>query len=661
VPAEAFFRSAEYGARLDPGLLTLDGTLVLEVLQRGWIRIPFTTDGIVVDFQGGGAMLNRTAEQLEILARGPATYTLRAGIAFTAGSNPGENRLAVTLPQAPRTLLDLTADPAYRDVEVESGLVYLTRQGRTFVALPNGRFAMKYTLPFQAADEPKGEEVTLEPRTQLQAYQILHLGDGVLRGVLIHDYNVRVAKVSHFDIDLPDGVVIFDGAAPGLESWKILQRDGRRYMRLKLLAPAGGPLRAIVQFEGAYDPEGGRVAVPRFADHDVERESGFVAVAAEGAEIELELAGKLLPADVSEMPPNVTSYDPNLIAAFKYSGEPETAGVRIAEHEDAAVLTAIIESLNATAAVLQNGTEATWVDLAVRNNRKQFLNIKVPGEVEIWSLLLNGEPAKPKRTGDDILVPLPRGDGEVASRISLVLLRRGSDVRSFGRVEPYLPTFDVPVSEALWTVYLPPGMKYVPRENGFRPVLITAPLVAGGGGLGMLAGAAGKSVAAPEEAAAAYADAVSEDTARLQAEQEAQVAGQMRQKGPGRKGSLPVRIAIPGGIHQLPRVTMSRMLIVGDEENTFSIRVYPAWAGAALGLAQSALLLGSALLIGLRMAGTPGRRLLPLGILAGLPGLLPFGGIGPAGAFALWSLVALTTWGSVIVLRRLRRPAAAAA
>ena len=666
VPAEAFFRSAEYTGRLEPGLLTLDGTLVLEVLKRGWIRLPIGTGGTVLNFHGGGALLNRVGNRLEVLAEGPATYTLRASFAFAASSHPGENRLAVTLPEVPRNLLNLTTDPSYHDVEVESGLVYRTGQGRTYVALQNGSFAMKYTLPFRGTDEPIGEEVKLEPRVQLQAYQLLNLGEGVLRGVLIHDYNVRVAKVSHFDIDLPDDVVIFDSVAPGLESWKILQRDGQRYLRIKLLAPSDGTVRAVVHFEGAYDPDQGRVVVPRFADLEVERESGFVAIAAEGAEVDLDLTGKLLPADVSEMPPNVTAFDPNLISAYKYSGEPEMATVRIAEHDDAPVLTAIIESLNATAAVMENGTEATWIDLVVKNNRKQFLNFKVPGEnVEIWSLMLNGQPAKPKRSGDDILVPLPRGEGEVASRISLVLLRRGAKVRSFGRVDPYLPTFDVPVSEALWTVYLPPGMKYVPKQNGFRPVLVSAPLVLGGVGSFRLApGAPNKVMSGPvdlEEAAAAYADAVSESTARAQADQEARIMSQMKQKGPSRKGALPVRIAIPGGIHQLPRVTMTRMLIVGDEDNTFSIRVYPAWASGALQLLQRLLLLGSAILIGLRMAGTSSRRLFPAGIVAGLLGVLPYGGIGPVGALILWSFIATTTWGAVTLYRRLRRPAEAPA
>ncbi len=651
-PAAAFLRSAEYRGRLERGILTLDGTLTLEVLKRGWAKVPLGSQGTVIDFQGGGALLNRNGAGLEVLAQGPATYTLKTTVAFAATDHPGENRLALKLPDAPRNLIDLSYAADFRDVAVESGLAYSTRGGRTYVSLTNGAFAMKYTLPFQQAEEQAGEEIELEPRVQLSTYQLLNLGDGVLSGVLVHDYQVRVAKLAHFDIDLPDGIAIFDCVAPGLENWKILQRDGQRYLRVKLLAPTDGGVRVVVYFEGAYDPDEGRVGVPRFPPLDVERESGFVAVAAEGAEVELALSGNLLPADVSELPVDVRAYGGNLIGACKYSGQPDAASVTVIEHEDAPVLTAIVESLNATAALLENGTEATWIDLAVKNNRKQFLRFTVPGEdVEVWSLLLDGEPAKPKRTGNEILVPLPRGNGEVASRISLVLLRKGSPVRSFGQLTPYLPSFDVPVSEALWTVYLPEGRKYVTRGDDFRPVVVTDPLMPRRGvALGQL-GRVARKVAAPE--ASVYADAVSEETAESQVRQEADIRQQMMQKGSARKGALPVRIAIPGGVGRLPQVTVSRMLIVGDEPNTFPIRVYPGWITPALMWLQLLALLGSALLSGLLMAGLLPRRRLPWVVLLGFVGLLPFGGLGPAGALLLLSAGALATRIAVAVYRYL--------
>ncbi len=653
-PAEAVLRSAEYAGRLEPGVLTLDGTLALDVLKKGWVRLPLTHDGTVVSFQGQGAILHRNGSLLEILAKGPASLTLRLALAFPASGNPGENRIAARLPETPRNLLNLGAAPMFHDLQIEGGLAYGPRQGRLYVALPQNAFTLKYTLPFRRAEEKAGEEVKLEPRVQVAGYQLLRLGDGVVSGVLVHDYTVRVSKVDHFDVDLPEGVVVFDATAPGLESWKILKHEGRSLLRVKLLAPLEGRVRVVVQFEGAYDVKAGRLPVPRFAPLAVERESGFVAVGADGAEVELELKGRLLPADVSEIPPDVLAYGGSLISACKYSEAPEQALVKIAEHEDAPVLTAIIESLNATTVLLDNGTEATWIDLSIKNNRKQFLGLTLPGEeVEIWSLLLDGQPAKPKQTGRTVLVPLPRGDGEVASKVSLVLLRKGPEVTILGRIEPRLPRFDVPVSEALWTVYLPDGKRYVVSGDRFKPVVQTAPLVAVVGpapSFGFSALSAPQraenakldeeatrqvesKVGMPAGEAAAggvYGGSASDAAARAQAEQEARVAQQLRQKTGVRKGSLPVHIAIPGGVGALPRVTVSRMLLVGRDDNSFSIRAYPAWLGSLIGLLQPSLIVCSGLLFGLLLAGVVGRRLLlRAAVPAALLALLPIGGVAP--------------------------------
>jgi len=156
-----------------------------------------------------------------------------------------------------------------------------------------------------------------------------------------------------------------------------------------------------------------------------------------------------------------------------------------------------------------------------------------------------------------------------------------------------------------------------------------------------------KSVARAEESAEGYGRAVSDAAARAQSEQEARVAQQLRQKTGARKGSLPVHIAIPGGVASLPRVTVSRMLLIGRDDNFFTIRAYPSWLGALLGLLQPALIAGTGLLFGLILSGLGNRRLLGRAAI-------------PA-ALALVVLIAALAWASVFAYRRLQRRALPAA
>jgi hypothetical protein len=634
-PRAAFLRSAEYTGRIEPGVLTLDAVLELEVLQDGWVRLPMWSQGSVVRFDGDGAVLSRDGGLLEVLARGPRSYQLRARLVFQATDHPGDNRLDLELPDAPLNLLDVTAGTGLRELEVETGVSYRALPSRVFAALINGRATLKYTVPYRAVEAETGEEVELQPRVLLTGYEFLHLGDGVIGGTLVHDYQVRVAEISSFDIGLEPGVEVFDVATPGLESWKVLQLDGGKVLRVRLGSPTEGSVRVVVTFDGTYDADRGELVVPRFEPIAVERESGFVAVAADGAELALGLTGNLLPADVSEIPADLLGFGGSLVAALKYSGTPDRATVTVTEHDDAAVLTAIVEKLNASTVLLANGTEATWLDLAVKNNRKQFLKLRLPEDgVEVWSLVVDGQPARPKRSEDRVLIPLPTGIEERTSQVSLVLLRRGDEVPAMGTIRPSLPGIDVPVSEALWTIYLPPDARYRPVEDGFRILGVTAPLFGHGAGTGVFG------VAAPArtmlEEAAGYVSSELVDKQKVQQEQIQQQV--MARQGAGRRGALPVRINLPGGVTSLPVVTVARILIVDDEQTALAIRIYPQWLRATLRSLQVLAIVAAGVLAALLIVGRLGRWHLRWVALIALLGLLPVGGIAIVPAL-VWMVV----------------------
>ncbi len=651
-PQDAFLRAAEYTGRLDRGVLTLDATLRMEALKTGWVRLPLWSAGAVVSFDGDGALLHRNSGSVEAVARGPRSFRLRARLVLPATDHPGENRISLTLPDAPLNLLDLEAGPGLRDLEVEAGLAYRRQPGRVWVALAGGKATVRYTLPFARTESETGEELELEPRVLVTAYELLGLGEGVVQGTLVHDYEVQVAKVDHFDVILEDGVEVFDASAPGLESWKILQLEGERVLRIKLAAPTEGAVRVVVSFEGSYDPEAGAVQVPRYRPDGVERESGFVAVAADGAEVALELDGNLLPADVSEIPPDIRAWGGNLVTGFKYSGAPDRARVKVTEHEDAPVLMAIVERLNATSVLLANGVEASWIDLVVKNNRKQFLKLRVPeGDVEIWSLLVDGQPTRPKQTGNDVLVPLPTTATEVTTRISLVLLRRGGQrVGSLSSMAPYLPSFDIPVSEAFWSLYLPPDKLYSVSDEAFSVVANTAAVRRGL--------KVGDRLAPMGPVSYEPGGAVSADTYAAQKKQEAKITQQLKvRQGASRKGALPVRIALPGGISSMAKISVARILMVDETETVLRVRAYPRWTRSLTRFVQLMLILAAGLSVGLLAVGRLPRRKLPWVAALFLAALIPFGGIGVVSVVMLAGLVAMAVFLASSIARRRGRPA----
>jgi len=627
-PAEVVLGEARYVGRIERGHLELDADLTLEVLHQGWVRAPLWPGAGVVDFDGRGSLLHRSGSNTEIVARGPGVFRITARLVLPAVDRAGANRLPIKLPPAAVNVLDIRAGDGVENLSLEGAVLTRSEPQRVVASVPSSGAVLLYSVPFEREVVPDGEAIELDPRIHVRSSELLTVGDGVLRGLLVNDYQVRVVEVSSLEVGVPSGVEVFDVTVPGLESWRLVERDGARLVRAVLGAPTAGEIRMVTVFEASYEPDDGVVVVPRFEALGIERESGFLAVAAEGAEVDLELGEGVLPADPSEIPADVRGLGGNLVVAGKYSGTPGATRIMITEHDDAPVLTAIVERLNATTIILADGAEATWIDIAVRSNRRQFLRLGMPyPELEIWSLMIDGEPARPKEDGEDILVPLPRGGEEVTASISLVMVRRGPEVKLLRTLAPRLPNLDVPVTETMWTLHLPGGRTYLPRGDGFQLMRSSAsPWPVRSRSLPSFRMV--RSAAPMEESMDAAGKVLSEESYAEQNRQVQRIEQQLKQRqGATRRGALPVRIALPSGLGGLPSVTVGRLLMISGDSPQVGLRVLPGWTRVVFRRLQLLLVLTAGLLLGLRLgwrASWP--RWLWVGV-ATLVAFIPLGGI----------------------------------
>ena len=132
------------------------------------------------------------------------------------------------------------------------------------------------------------------------------------------------------------------------------------------------------------------------------------------------------------------------------------------------------------------------------------------------------------------------------------------------------------------------------------------------------------------------ADYVSKETAAKQEAQREQITQQLKaRQSASRRGSLPVRIGLPGGVSSMPQVSVARILIVDSDATVLQIRVYPEWIGTALRRLRVTLVVVAGLLLGLLATGRLGRRHRRWVGLAVVVALLPFGGIGTVQAVIL--------------------------
>ncbi|MEI2722503.1 MAG: type II secretion system protein [Verrucomicrobiota bacterium] len=108
----------------------------------------------------------------------------------------------------------------------------------------------------------------------------------------------------------------------------------------------------------------------------------------------------------------------------------------------------------------------TQASFMVKNNEMQAQRFTLPKGAELWSTFVNGQPAKPERDGDDILVSLPRDANRDQAFAVDIVYKQSVELKSSlfpRRLELKAPLTDVPNTYAEWALFVPMNQ----RLSGF--------------------------------------------------------------------------------------------------------------------------------------------------------------------------------------------------
>jgi hypothetical protein len=102
----------------------------------------------------------------------------------------------------------------------------------------------------------------------------------------------------------------------------------------------------------------------------------------------------------------------------------------------------------------------------MRNTWKQFLELELPPDSEIWTVYVAGKRENASKSKDGkFMIPLTRSamQGEMLQsfNVDLMYYSKGKPLSSFGSRACNFPTADVMISKMLWSVYLPQEFRYL--------------------------------------------------------------------------------------------------------------------------------------------------------------------------------------------------------
>ena len=301
----------------------------------------------------------------------------------------------------------------------------------------------------------------LAARVVADVFNLVTIGDGLVGGSATIRYGLVNQGVQEFKVRVPANCKNVEFTGPNIRR----KEQAADVWTLQLQDKVWGGYTLVVTYDFQFDAKGATLPVGGVHAVDVERETGSVAITtAASLQLNAKPAGDALRrVDEAEL----SAADRSLITravvlAYQYTGDQYDLSVDVKHYAEERVLEAVADRTQITSVLTESGQMLTQASFMVKNNEKQFQRFQLPADAKLWSCYVNGQPAKPERDGDWVLVSLPReANHDQAFAVDIVYAQTNGALASlFGKpLELFAPRTDVPNTYAEWQLLVPPSLR----------------------------------------------------------------------------------------------------------------------------------------------------------------------------------------------------------
>jgi len=474
-PTDYIVTASEFGGTVSDETASLVRKLSIEILRKkGWTRIPVLPGTVAVTKRTlpAGVFLSSNKGNYELLTNKPGKLDVTLEFAAKVVKSAGTNRVSIQAMPPCSSVVDLTIGRKDVDVKVAQAQSLITKvvgeKTQVAAALPTGAqldLSWERALPKVAKAPTK---LYAETRT------LVAVAEGVLLCQEMVQFNILHTAVRELKLTVPAGVSVLQVSGPNVQDWRVAANGELQVVLSREVL--GSQLLRI-----SYEKAGKDLAqVPLIRAAGVEREKGFAGVVAL-ANVEIS-AGAVTGAtviDVRQLPSDIVSMtNQPILLAFRYVGDKVTIPLTVKKHDEVDVLVTIVDSGLFTAMQLNDGRRMTKVVYGVRNNRNQFLRLKMPEpagwKLDVWSVSVSGKTVSPaKDEKGNLLIPLVRsaggGKGLTSFPVEIVYVETpGQAPGGSGVMHVDLPVCGEPVIHLMYSYYLPAEGKYTVGWGGKR-------------------------------------------------------------------------------------------------------------------------------------------------------------------------------------------------
>ncbi len=465
--------SASYKAKVEKETTEILATFNIEVLPRrgrkDFLVVPLLRREVAlraVTVDGKDALVTEKNGYHAVAVTEQGSHRATALFTLATDLRRGPQSISFPVSRTPITLLSLEIPLPSIQPEIPSAtsVKRIERTNSTLIEAvlsptENIRVAWSRIIP----EAEKGP-----PKIYVDLWQLLSIEDDALRVNATASINVLQNTITGISFSVPEKYQILDVAGQVVGDWKEKEVKGNRMLEVSLKTPRQGRFDFLIRAERIFE-EGTVVAdFNGFSFPGSVREKGFIAVEMKGsAEAKVTESQGLDRASFSELPAQLLSGSVKpLIFAYKYPRHPYRMVLDITKHKELPVISTVVDSASGITLFTEDGKLVHRLTYTVRNTWKQFMEVALPKDAELWGTFVNGQPVKPtKNEKDKILIPLNRSrssEGGLAPfDVELIYFQKATKFGWLGIKKSAFAIPDLMMSRVIWSIYLPFDYSFV--------------------------------------------------------------------------------------------------------------------------------------------------------------------------------------------------------
>jgi hypothetical protein len=298
-----------------------------------------------------------------------------------------------------------------------------------------------------------------------ETMNLVSIEEGTIDLFSVFRYTILYAGAKEFVIEIPKDMNVVSADGESAFSFVMEEEGDKTLMRGETAFPIRNNFEISLRLKRTIKP-GEVIDVPLPHAVNAEREHGWIAVEVPGKlQIKEKSKEEVTALDVRQLPEEmVQSAVSPIIKAYRFHNPKAKVALVAQKLPEKEPMSDSVDRIRAFSVISKDGKMMTDMRIRMRNHLRPTLAVKLLPKQKLLSAHLDGEAVRPSQEGElTVILPLKRSDGDDAMEpftLQIVMESTVSPLGLFGSQNIELPSVELPVSSAEWTVFVPPDSTY---------------------------------------------------------------------------------------------------------------------------------------------------------------------------------------------------------